>query len=246
MRSSCVTLVVAIVDKNSNFRYLHVRLLSLRPVLSAFIALDSYERDGHPSLENFLSWQVILQCSVNCVKVAQEAISIIDKRRTNVPGHLAAWWYNVLFLYISATVLIAARLSPFVLGEITEAVIFDSWRQVMEALNQYSVHGMSIKRLSTTLKLLFDTVPRQFSRLRQVPTEIVDQLQTGGLANPATSPVQGGFGDSTTAESRPLSPSFFDRDFTETNSLHYDFNDFVGFNSICNPNDMSWLTSAPF
>lgn len=193
-----------------------------------------------------MSRQVIFQCSVNCVKVAQEAISIIDKRRINNTGHLAAWWYNVLFLYISATVLIAARLSPLLLAEISEAVIFDSWRQVMEALNQYSVHGASINRLSTTLKLLFDTVPRQFSRVRQVPAENVDLALAGGLTSTATRPVQGGLWDSTIAESRPLSPSYFDRGFGDTNTAYFDDDDFGLLNSLCDSNDMSWLTTVPF
>ncbi len=151
-----------------------------------------------------------------------------------------------MYLYVSATVLIAARLSPFVLAEISETAMFDSWRQVMEAFNQYSIHGPSIKRLWTTLKLLFDTVPRQFLRLRHVLPETVDQLQIGGLERTTTRLIQGEFCDGTTSESRPLSPSFFDRSFLETSSVQFDSDDFALLNSLCDSNDMSWLTTAPF
>lgn len=151
-----------------------------------------------------------------------------------------------MFLYVSATVLIAARLNPFVLAEISETAIFGSWRQVMEALNQYSVHGASIERLSTTLTLLFDTVPRQFSRVRQVPNETVDQILPGELANTANRMVEGQLYNNTVGEARPPSPSLFDRGVTETNFFHFDSDDFVLLTSLCDSNDMSWLTTAPF
>ncbi|EXJ68748.1 uncharacterized protein A1O5_08542 [Cladophialophora psammophila CBS 110553] len=231
-------------------RFLHVRLLSLRPVLSAFITFDNYEKQAHPCLETFLSRRVIFQCCLVCVKVAQESIDLIDKRRTEDPGaatNLAAWWYNVLFLYTSATVLVAARISPFILAEISESTILDSWRKVMEGLDHFSVFGSSIKRLVTTLKLLFETVPHQFSRLRQFPAENNMQQQFRDAPTTVIEGLQERLVDGRhMASSRPISPSFFDRNVPESNLLDFDPGDSLGLIAAFDTNDMSWLTTVPF
>ena len=101
------------------------------------------------------------------MKVAQEAIETIyggKAASAGDVGYFSAWWYNVLFLYTSATVLIAARLSPSILAEVSEESILDGWRKAMEVLEEYGVFGTSIRRLTDTLRLLFDAVPQQYSR----------------------------------------------------------------------------------
>ncbi|KAK5229845.1 hypothetical protein LTR96_003457 [Exophiala xenobiotica] len=228
-------------------RYLHVRLLSLRPVLSAFIAMDAYEREPHPSLQAVLSRRIIFQCSVVCVKVAQEAIEVVHKRLTEdagAMGDLAAWWYNILFLYASATVLIAARLSPFILAELSEAAIFDSWRQAIEALDHYSVFGPPIQRLATTLRLLFDTVPRQFSRLRQQTGENGARTPRAGLVENMAPAMMHDERDSRVSGSRLPSPPPLESNWPE--SLLFATDEFFGSNTQFDLNDMSWLTTAPF
>ena len=47
-------------------------------------------------------------------------------------GFLSAWWYNVLFLYASGSVLIAARLNDAILREVSEDAVLDSWRKASE------------------------------------------------------------------------------------------------------------------
>ncbi|OQU98530.1 Fungal specific transcription factor domain-containing protein [Cladophialophora immunda] len=230
-------------------RFLHVRLQALRPVLSAFISFDSYEKESHPSLDTFLSRSVIFQCSVVCVRVAQEAIGLVHKRRTEDPGavaDLAEWWYNVLYLYSSATVLIAARLSPFILAEISEAAIFDSWQQAMQALDRYSIFGSSIKRLITTLRLLFDTVPQQFSRLRPLPEDNIAQQQRNGFSTVVQASTQEALDGRLGMISRPSSPSSVDKNMAETNAIGFDLDDPGALFAAFDTNDMSWLTTAPF
>ena len=228
--------------------YLHVRLLSLRPVLAGFIALDTSDREIDPLLQNFLSRRVIFQCSVVCLRVACEAIHTVAKRRSNDPGamvNLAPWWHNVHFLCSAATVLIAARLSDILLSEVSESVIFAHWRQAIEALEHYSVYGSSVKRIVTTLRVLFDAVQRQPSRFRFTPhTEpVVVQLQKSVPVETAATPtqevyVEGGY--VVPESSRPvalerdypgaelvLGPS----DFQEENNIAFDWN------------DLSWLTT---
>ena len=80
-------------------RFLHVRILLFRPTLSKYCALR--DNTGVHSLiarHDSFRHRVALQCSVICVRVAQETIKIIHD---NVPvdgtgGPLPAWWYNIL------------------------------------------------------------------------------------------------------------------------------------------------------
>lgn len=204
-----------------------------------------------PTAETFLCRRVIFQCSVVCVRVAQEVIDVVDQKRTETFGamtDLVAWWYNVLFLYTSATVLIAARLSPFILTEISETAIFESWGKAMRGLDHYSVFSNSIKRLITTLKLLFGTVPQHFSRLRPPPEENSitehdtnpDNL-TVGVAHETS--LKGRNASMIWPQSTPMDMS----DMAWINDPEFDLNDYGGLlNSTFDTNDMSWLTAVPF
>lgn len=80
-------------------RFLHVRMLLFRPTLSKYCAVrDNAATDHLISVNDLLPQRVALQCSIICVKAAQESIELIY---SNVPtdgtgGPLPAWWYNIL------------------------------------------------------------------------------------------------------------------------------------------------------
>ena len=227
-------------------RQLHVRLLLLRPVLSQLINTDCQSTEEH-ALEgsNSLTHRTFLQCAIVCVKAAQEAIDLICKEKSKhvgEVGNLDAWWYNVLFLYTSATVLIAARLSRAILAEVTEDSILAAWRNAVEVLEEYGTFNTSIRLLIATLNLLFDAVPWQYSRLRKQPAHVEadsapilwHQLAVGiqsparSQMHPATSVPSPGFQAARDfAWDQNLTPTGFDCD--------------IGFD----PNDLSWLTAVP-
>lgn len=80
-------------------RFLHVRMLLFRPILSKYCtARDMGDTDPLISIHDSFPQRVALQCSIICVKVAQEVVELIY---TNIPadgtsGPLPAWWYNIL------------------------------------------------------------------------------------------------------------------------------------------------------
>lgn len=125
-----------------------------------------------------LSHGAHLQCSVVCVKVALEAIDTIHRDITTKSGLLSAWWYNILFLYTSSTILIAARLSSAILSEISETAILQSWQNAIAAMEIYEDFGPSITHLIATLRLLSEAVPQQYSRLREGPGQQPEALVT--------------------------------------------------------------------
>ncbi|KAK1138868.1 hypothetical protein N8T08_001739 [Aspergillus melleus] len=142
-------------------RFLHVRMLLFRPVLSKYCtARDIAVTDPLFSLVDSFPHRVALQCSVICVKVAQEVIDLI---RDNIPtdgssGPLPAWWYNILYVYTAATVLIAGRLCPSVVEEITDVAISRSWNYALGILRKYQSYSTSARRCVAALEILYQSV----------------------------------------------------------------------------------------
>ena len=216
--------------------------------MSSFITSEFHEVDCSVPLGNLLSHRVFLQCSIVCVRVALEAINTIHRERGTSDaenGYLAAWWYNVLYLYTSATALIAARLSSAILADIPEDTILDGWHKAMELLRRYSSFSASIKRLTTTLALLFEAVPRQFSRFRensrqvQVDTSPTPQNQSQvSVPLPYWRPLDSTDFASTPMDNLPREQSQDDNNVPPDDSL-------LDFDGVFDPNDLSWLMTIP-
>lgn len=211
----------------------------LRPVLSHFITIEVRDSTSIP-LGNLLSYKISLSCASVCVKVAQEAINTVWAHKSDSihdVGSLSAWWYNILFLYTSATVLIAARLSPTILADVPEESIVSDWCRACELLEEYGDLGTSVRRLATTLRLLFDTVPHQYSRLRQPQEATAENMPYAATANIRSTLSTG------TAVSAPLEPTTNLTDVLEQGN--FTTGDFTAFDTIFDPNDLSWLMTVP-
>lgn len=137
-----------------------------------------------------LPWNISLQCAVACVRVAQDAISITHSQRSTRAGGIGStspFWFNVLFVYTAAAVLIASLLSPSILESLSEESILASWRLALELLDDYTVYGPSITRLVTTLQVLFDMVPKRHSyQKRKVQQQSLRQRPTSTTSDTFT------------------------------------------------------------
>jgi hypothetical protein len=224
-----------------------VHLLLLRPVLSSFITTGFSEIGRSTLEESLLSRRIFLQCAIECVRIAQEAIDTVYKERGASNGeadNTSAWWYNVLYLYTSATVLIAARLSSHILAQIHEDSILDRLNKAMEVLEGYGAFGISIQRLTATLGLLLDAIPRQYSRLRQ------PQLFPNALMPPPVTQAQGTglhtSGNFTTSLDYNTLPPY-----TSTDILNYETSHLLRVDPLpdldmsFDPTDVSWLMTVP-
>ncbi|XHG07534.1 hypothetical protein AWENTII_010673 [Aspergillus wentii] len=153
-------------------RFLHVRVLLFRPTLSRYCtARDITATDPLITLNDSFPHRVALQCSIICVKVAQEVIELIYN---NVPmdgssGPLPAWWYNILYVYTAATVLIAGRLRSAILAEVTERAIARSWNCALEILRKYQSYSSSARRCVAALEILYERVVSEGPPLTDQP-----------------------------------------------------------------------------
>ncbi|KAJ5378411.1 hypothetical protein N7509_011530 [Penicillium cosmopolitanum] len=144
-----------------NARFLHVRILLFRPILSKYCTMrESLRRNSTIAISDSLPHRVALQCSIICVKVAQESIEMIYN---NVPGDgtggpLPAWWYNILYIYTAATVLIAGRLCSTISEEITDSSMTRSWNCALDILRKYQSYSFSARRCVAALEILYEQV----------------------------------------------------------------------------------------
>lgn len=139
-------------------------------MLAAFVAFEFQNKGESVPFGSLLSHRISLQCAIVCVKIAQEAIDTIyigEAAGSNETRDLSAWWYNAIFLYTSATVLIAGHLSPSVVAEISEESIHDGFNKAVAVLSQYATFNTSFQRLVVVLHILFQIIPPKYTRLRQ-------------------------------------------------------------------------------
>ncbi|KAB8233880.1 transcription factor domain-containing protein [Aspergillus alliaceus] len=142
-------------------RFLHVRMLLFRPILSKYCtARDTKAPDTLVSRNDSFPQRIAWQWSTICVQVAQEVIELIHG---NIPadgsaGPLPAWWYNILYVYTAATVLVAGYLCPTILDEVTEVAVTRSWHCALEILRKYQSYSTSARRCIAALEILYERV----------------------------------------------------------------------------------------
>ncbi len=155
-----------------SLRHAHIRTLLFRPVLSRFCSICHHDDDVNRSS---LAYKLALQCSVMCVQSALDTVNLLGKIHSEVRVEIMddltpAWWYCILYLYIAATVLVAARLNATVEAEVGgEEVVSSASRTATAALRRYGNFGKHAKRCAAAIELLFDQIPRQ-ARQQQAHT----------------------------------------------------------------------------
>ena len=150
-------------------RYRHIRILLFRPVLSRFCSQPDQDAE---SLDGAMPARIALQCSIMCTRIALEVIGFFDSRmnasrQEELDDILPAWWYSIFYIYTSATVLIAARLHPLIVAEVTEMAITEGWLGVMKVMDRLQSFSKHAKRCSAALSMLYDRVPQQHQRQQQ-------------------------------------------------------------------------------
>jgi Fungal specific transcription factor domain len=239
-------------------RFRHIRMLLFRPVLSLFCTRHGNSTD---TLGDTMPERIARQCSVMCVELAQEIIAFFQSRLENTPSQfqsfdslLPAWWYNVLYVYTAATVLVAARISPPLATEISAEAVTASWEGAIGVLKCFEAFSKNTGNAATALEILYDKVTLQY---RETQNQAVQQLNAtarsfsdgqSNMPNPDLSllskqqsrVVDSGFTNSRTAIPVAGNPANEPQP-TTTGDNFFDLDNFS-----LDTNDMSWLTSVPF
>lgn len=116
----------------------------------------------------------------------------------------------------------------------------------MEALGDYSAFGPPVQHSLTTLQVLFNTVPQQFSAFQEVSADRGLLEQRARLSGAAIETGYENGRENRVPTSIFATASEMDAMEPELESLFFESGDFVAFDASLGPNDMSWLTAAPF
>ncbi|WKT42107.1 hypothetical protein QSH57_006913 [Fusarium oxysporum f. sp. vasinfectum] len=220
--------------KRLYLRFLHVRMLILRPALDLLFEKQQTEpvvRKG--PLEVSVEDLVVSSIASQCVLSAQGLISFLEDE-TQSKG-CQAWWYNVRYLHCSASIMLLAQLCNFGDGSSFRQSPKTFLEQCLQCLSNYKELS-SVARKS--IKLLKDA-SESLSRGGQPPAEKRDkatntrhadsQIQShlrnvnammdrsGGVSQPGTEPIlhDRSFGQGSLVET---SNNFQDQDIRLTES----------------------------
>ncbi|RAR13228.1 C6 transcription factor [Stemphylium lycopersici] len=229
-------------------QFLHIRLLSMRPILSAYLSFEGGGGGGGSLTGSSLCERIALQCSVLCVNIARETIDISYSQRPSDAswvGLTEAWWHNVLFIYSAATVLMAAKLSPDILSEIPAVAISESWSRANAVLQSFHLFNPTIRRMVEALDLVYQIIPENCARsamqmqqfgfldvdAQEVPGQSQGQAQSQGQGLPP----QDSLGAAQPADRQRIS-----------NLADYVGDDAMDHDILFGINNFSWLTAMPF
>ncbi|OJJ76872.1 hypothetical protein ASPBRDRAFT_201951 [Aspergillus brasiliensis CBS 101740] len=89
-------------------RYIHVRILLLRPLLG-HRCLHGMVTMGPKAFDVSLTEVMLRECTTLCSELAYELIDLFNGNLDfeTLTGPLPAWWYSVLYIFTAATVIVA-------------------------------------------------------------------------------------------------------------------------------------------
>ncbi|PVH83482.1 hypothetical protein DL98DRAFT_454524 [Cadophora sp. DSE1049] len=141
-------------------RFLHARILILRPILSRFCLPQSRPLYAGTILDESVGERMSFQCSALCLTAAHDLIGHINThfRPRGKIGMLPAWWYCIFYIYTASTILLTSRLRPALEQSSPIYSIADSWSSAIEMLKALCCHGELAERCVAALEILSATI----------------------------------------------------------------------------------------
>ena len=194
-------------------RHRYILLLLFRPVLARFC---NPNKTAQSTTDGSLPWKIALQCSVSCVETALETIDFLDriisnKELSELDDLLPGWWYSILYIYSAAAVLLAARLHPTIVSDISERAIVDGWQRVMKILKRFASLNRYAATCAESLNRLFKKVRQQHSDVQRPPSQQRVATETSSAQPPEQARydhVQNGISSMPTLELYPAESHF--------------------------------------
>jgi hypothetical protein len=140
-------------------RYLHTRVLLLRPVFSRFCALQVHQSKNSSSGPTpNLPRSIALELSVACVGAALDTVEMFsaqtrDRRVDELKSLLPAWWYSVFYIYSAYMVLAVAQACPRVFEKLGPRIA-DACAAVKDLLALFVPFGGLAKRCALVVGII--------------------------------------------------------------------------------------------
>ncbi|KAL3260882.1 hypothetical protein ABHI18_004222 [Aspergillus niger] len=138
-------------------RFLHLRILLLRPTLVKFCRNDFPPRQagGYPRYRQVLSKSRIsvdfsISCSTSCVETAIELSHLMNDISTTELA--SVWWYNVFYAFTAGVVLILAQASPALTSKFSQPVLENAWKSCCDCLENMNPYSNTARNCATNLR----------------------------------------------------------------------------------------------
>ncbi|KAH6698505.1 fungal-specific transcription factor domain-containing protein [Leptodontidium sp. MPI-SDFR-AT-0119] len=148
----------AIQSTRLHGRFLHIRMLLLRPALvSIFQKLqDGQQSTSTASMQDKFQDYILSSTAAECVVSAQ---SLIDWLETNLSASsLPAWWHSICHLYTCGSVILMAQQCRLPSSCVLRRPLSESWDQCLKCLSRYakfsSVAHKSLELLRASARIL--------------------------------------------------------------------------------------------
>ncbi|PYH87115.1 hypothetical protein BO82DRAFT_349623 [Aspergillus uvarum CBS 121591] len=156
----------ALTDRQAivlRIRLLHVRIVSLRPALIRHCkpGASTYTAKPQTPASSFLSQVLHSESPRLCFQFAHELIDLFAAKLDpeSMTGPLPSWWYSVLYVYTSATVILVERFLETKNGVPQQrSNALRGWSAAVRILQSYSLVADSAAKCLMTLEALSETL----------------------------------------------------------------------------------------
>ncbi|OAL57103.1 hypothetical protein IQ07DRAFT_582349 [Pyrenochaeta sp. DS3sAY3a] len=134
-----------------HLRYLHSRIILLRPMLARCCLAT--EPESSPA--GFLSERLMEQCASECISVAQQMINVINQHRVHDTSILPTWWFRVFYTYTAAVVL---AVSPLRQDLFPRSETQTAWENALALFQAHEHLSESVAVCKTGLHKMFSSI----------------------------------------------------------------------------------------
>ncbi|KAH6605522.1 c6 transcription factor [Trichoderma cornu-damae] len=208
-------------------RYLHVRMMMLRPVLSSLC--DPAFRSSEPGADSNMQDGMMLKAANLCVSGAQELLQVIEENMYFKTDLLSPHWYTVFYIHSCAIVfLISLLCSPRHIRCMDEASLLGGLDRCFAALRGYQ----SRSRTAGRCRKFLISVGREVAHYRS---------HNGVLENPGITAALGG----ENGYARP-DPSTWNKELLSRPAIIQEDERFDQHLWMCNTPDIGWLSQVSY
>ncbi|PWY81049.1 hypothetical protein BO83DRAFT_414348 [Aspergillus eucalypticola CBS 122712] len=138
-------------------RFLHLRILLLRPTLVKFCRdnLPPRQAAGYPRpqqvpLKSRIAVDFGISCSTSCIETAIELSHLMNEISTTELA--SVWWYNVFYAFTAGVVLILAQASPAMKSRFSQPVLGNAWKSCCDCLENMDLYSNTARNCATNLR----------------------------------------------------------------------------------------------
>ncbi|KAL3441561.1 fungal-specific transcription factor domain-containing protein [Aspergillus insuetus] len=221
-------------------RYLHIRLIMFRPVLSVLFNSGSKntESEQDSSMKSAMRQGMLDKGFSLCVSSARDLVDLITGNLDLCNGVLPPSWHNVFYMHSCSIVLLLSRLCC--LSHIqNKQGLTTSWNKCVSFFRTYQSRSRSAKRCLRILEAIQKRVFLAQPHLDPNPGLASGGTNNRGSANPEYQQTQGDYDwdENIPLQDQERSPPFFDEAMLANEATAY---------WISDPSEMNWLSVFPF